>query len=113
EHDADAVLGARLAALRGLLDDPRSSSRPLDWQAEVLAQGELLSSTLGAAYLHASGLDFGWMDAREWLQALPPQANHSEWARRLSVNCRWEPDAAWRERFPGQPTHRLITQGFI
>src|SRR5690606_25320332 len=36
ELDADAVLGARLAALRGLLDDPRASSRPLDWQAEVL-----------------------------------------------------------------------------
>ena len=28
ELDADAVLGERLAALRGLLDDPRASARP-------------------------------------------------------------------------------------
>ncbi|WP_372015413.1 bifunctional aspartate kinase/diaminopimelate decarboxylase [Pseudoxanthomonas sp. 10H] len=113
ELDADAVLGARLAALRGLLADPRAASRPLDWQAEVLGQGELLSSTLGAAYLRSQGLDMGWMDAREWLDALPPQANQSEWSRRLSVNCQWQSDAAWRARFAAQPGALLITQGFI
>ena len=48
----------------GAGDDPRAASHPLDWQAEVLAQGELLSSTLGAAYLRARGLDFGWMRLR-------------------------------------------------
>lgn len=111
--DADAVLGGRLSALRALLDDPRAASRPLDWQAEVLGQGELLSSTLGAAYLRAQGLDMGWMDARDWLDALPPQANQSEWSRRLSVNCQWQADAAWRARFAQQPTRLLITQGFI
>ena len=59
ELDADAVLGERLAGLRGLLDDPRATERTLDWQAEVLGQGELLSSTLGAAYLRAQGHDIG------------------------------------------------------
>jgi diaminopimelate decarboxylase/aspartate kinase len=111
--DADAVLDERLAALRGLLADPRAATRTLDWQADVLGQGELLSSTLGAAYLHAQGLDMGWMDAREWLDALPPQANQSEWSRRLSVNCQWQSDAGWRARFAAQPTRLLITQGFI
>ena len=62
--DPDAVLGERLAALQALGRDPRAATRALDWQAEVLAQGELLSSTLGAAYLRAQGLDFGWCDAR-------------------------------------------------
>jgi len=113
ELDADSVLGERLAALRGLLDDPRAASRTLDWQAEVLGQGELLSSTLGAAYLRASGLDFGWMDARQWLDALPPQPNQSEWSKRLSVSCQWQSDSAWRERFVAQPARMLITQGFI
>jgi bifunctional diaminopimelate decarboxylase / aspartate kinase len=47
--DPEAVLGARLAALHALATDPRAAARPLDWQAQVLAQGELLSSTLGAA----------------------------------------------------------------
>lgn len=107
------VLAERLAALQGLLDDARAATRPLDWQAEVLGQGELLSSTLGAAYLRASGLDMGWMDARHWLAALPPQPNQSDWSQRLSVNCQWRADAEWLERFRAQPTRLLITQGFI
>lgn len=107
------VLAERLAALQGLLDDPRAATRPLQWQAEVLGQGELLSSTLGAAYLHASGLDMGWMDARKWLDAMPPQPNQSDWSQRLSVNCQWRADAEWMQRFRAQPTRLLITQGFI
>ncbi|WP_329831619.1 bifunctional aspartate kinase/diaminopimelate decarboxylase [Stenotrophomonas geniculata] len=107
------VLAERLAALQGLLDDARAATRPLDWQAEVLGQGELLSSTLGAAYLHASGLDMGWMDARQWLDAMPPQPNQSYWSQRLSVNCQWRADAEWMQRFRAQPTRLLITQGFI
>lgn len=107
------VLAERLAALQGLLDDTRAATRPLEWQAEVLGQGELLSSTLGAAYLHASGLDMGWMDARQWLGAMPPQPNQSDWSQRLSVNCQWRADAEWMQRFRAQPTRLLITQGFI
>ncbi|AWH20674.1 MULTISPECIES: bifunctional aspartate kinase/diaminopimelate decarboxylase [Stenotrophomonas] len=109
-HD---VLAERLAVLQGLLDDARAATRTLDWQAEVLGQGELLSSTLGAAYLHASGLDMGWMDARQWLDAMPPQPNQSDWSQRLSVNCQWRADGEWAQRFRAQPTRLLITQGFI
>ena len=77
------MLAERLAALQALLDDPRAAVRPLDWQAEVLGQGELLSSTIGAAYLHGNGLDFGWMDARQWLHAQPPVPNQTGWSQRL------------------------------
>ena len=99
------ALGERLRALEALRDDPRSATRTLDWQAEVLAQGELLSSTLGVAYLRAQGLDFGWVDARHWLQAnfLP---NQSPWAQRLSVSCNTAPDQDWRRAFAG---HRRST----
>ena len=110
--DPDAVLTERLAALRALLDDARAGTRPLDWQAEVLAQGELLSSTLGAAYLRAQGLDFGWLDARDWLDAIE-LPNQSDWGKRLSVSCRREADDGWRARFDAQPSRLLITQGFI
>ena len=113
ELDADDVLGARLAILHGLVDDPRAAERPLEWQAEVLGQGELLSSTLGAAYLRSRGLDVGWMDARDWLQAVPPQPNQTPWSQRLSVNCLGGCDDDWRRRFAAQPTRMLITQGFI
>ena len=108
-----AVLAERLAALQALLDDARCAARTLDWQAEVLGQGELLSSSIGAAYLHQNGLDMGWMDARQWLDALPPLPNQSPWSQRLSVNCQWKSDDAWAQRFRAQPTRLLITQGFI
>ena len=68
--DPATVLDERLAALRALATDVRAVERTLDWQADVLAQGELLSSTLGAAYLRAQGLEFDWCDAREWLEAI-------------------------------------------
>jgi len=110
--DPDAVLGERLAALQALGTDARVATRPLAWQAEVLAQGELLSSTLGAGYLRAQGLDFGWCDARDWLDAVS-LPNASDWAQRLSVNCRFQSDADFRDRFAAQPTRMLISQGFI
>ncbi len=113
--DPDAMLGERLAILRALGGDLRAKTRSLDWQAEVLAQGELLSSTLGAAYLRAQGLDFGWCDARDWLSAVS-LPNASDWAQRLSVNCRYRDDAGDRDfpqRFATQPARMLISQGFI
>lgn len=112
ELDADTALGERLAALRALGGDPRAASRGFDWQAEVLAQGELLSSTLGAAYLRAQGLDIGWCDARDWLRAVS-LPNASPWAQRLSVNCDYRGDAEIHARFAAQPTRALISQGFI
>ena len=111
--DADAVLRERFSALLALVADPRATLLALDWQAEVLAQGELLSSTIGAAYLSASGHDFGWCDAREWLDAVPPQPNQAEWSQRLAVNCLCQGSVEWRQRFAAQPTRMLITQGFI
>ena len=110
--DPAAVLGERLAALQALAIDPRAVDRTLDWQADVLAQGELLSSTLGAAYLASQGQDCGWCDARSWLDAIA-LPNQSAWATRLSVNCKREADAGFGDRFAQQPTRMLITQGFI
>ncbi|WP_344760632.1 bifunctional aspartate kinase/diaminopimelate decarboxylase [Luteimonas lutimaris] len=110
--DPAAVLGERLSALRALGDDPRAAAHPLDWQAELMGQGELLSSTLGAAYLRAQGLDFGWCDARDWLDAVA-LPNQNAWATRLSVSCRREPADGFHERFGAQPARMLLTQGFI
>ena len=111
--DPDAVLGERLAALHALARDPRAAMRALEWQAEVLAQGELLSSTLGAVYLRAQGLDFGWCDARDWLEAVA-LPNQNAWSMRLSATCGHLADDAWRARFAAQqPARMLLTQGFI
>ncbi len=111
--DPEEVLGERLAALHALaVSDPRAAARALDWQAELLAQGELLSSTLGAAYLRDQGHAFGWCDARAWLAAVRlPHA--SAWAQRLAANCGHDGDDDLRGRFAAQATPMLLTQGFI
>ncbi len=110
--DADAALGERFAALRALGNDSRTTTRSLDWQADVLAQGELLSSTIGAAYLRAQGLDIGWSDARDWLSAVS-LPNASAWAQRLSVNCEYQGIDDFPQRFAAQSSRVLISQGFI
>ncbi|HEX5756409.1 MAG TPA: bifunctional aspartate kinase/diaminopimelate decarboxylase, partial [Arenimonas sp.] len=106
-----ALLDSRFAELRRLAADPRAAAAALAWQAELLAQGELLSSTLGVAYLRAHGFDVAWLDARDWLQAkaLP---NQNAWSQRLSVSCDYAADAGLRARFAELPP-LLITQGFI
>jgi diaminopimelate decarboxylase/aspartate kinase len=108
---AAEVLDARLAELRALASDARAAGGDLGWSAEMLAQGELLSSTLGVAYLRSQGQDVSWHDARETLHAtaLP---NQNEWSRRLSVSCRYKGEAALRRDFGGG-ARQLVTQGFI
>ncbi|MFL6592987.1 MAG: bifunctional aspartate kinase/diaminopimelate decarboxylase [Luteimonas sp.] len=110
--DAQAVLGQRFGVMRALAEDPRALERSLDWQADLLAQGELLSSTLGSAYLRSRGLDVGWCDAREWLDAVA-LPNQNAWSTRLSVSCRPDGEATQRARFATQPGRMLLTQGFI
>src|SRR5690242_7683911 len=48
-------LNRLLADLARLVADPRRASSDVAWQAEVFALGELMSSTLGAAFLSDTG----------------------------------------------------------
>lgn len=109
--DSEKVLTERLLLLENLFADPRRLERGFDWQAEVLAQGELLSSTLGVAYLRSQNLPVAWLDARDWLNALR-MPNQSPWAERLSVSCDYQGSEAWRAGFESNAP-LLITQGFI
>ena len=106
-----SVLNERLGALSALATDPRRADAPLAWAAEVLGQGELLSSTLGVAYLRTQGMDVGWLDARDWLHALA-LPNQNAWSQRLSVSCRHAHDPAMVAALADGPRMR-ITQGFI
>jgi diaminopimelate decarboxylase/aspartate kinase len=106
-----AVLDARLDALSALASDPRRGDAPLAWAAEVLGQGELLSSTLGVAYLRTQGMDVGWLDARDWLHALA-LPNQNAWSQRLSVSCRHAHDPAMVAALADGPP-MLVTQVFI
>ena len=100
-----------LERLDQLIDDPRGQDAALDWQAEVYALGELMSSTLGAAFLAAQGVPARWLDAREHLRT-QPLANQGRWSHYLSASAPAVPDAALAESL-AERGDLFITQGFI
>jgi bifunctional diaminopimelate decarboxylase / aspartate kinase len=108
--------GVRLEAFMDELR--RDAQRAADAQAiddalraRVMATGELLSTTLGCAYLNAQGIETAWIDVRTALRAEErPGVTHK--ASLLSATCGFAPDThlqgAWSAL--GQV---VITQGFI
>jgi diaminopimelate decarboxylase/aspartate kinase len=119
-----AVIARWLADLDRLVADPRRPRGDVAWQAEIFALGELMASTLGAAFLSATGLSGAdvsgaggdalptrWLDARESLraEALP---NQNAWGRYLSASVAAAPDPALGLALAGEG-EVFITQGFI
>jgi diaminopimelate decarboxylase/aspartate kinase len=80
-------------------------------RARIMAMGELLSTTLGCAFLNAQGIRTAWVDARQVLRS-EDRASASQAASLLSATCDFSPDeplqAAWRAL-----DQVVITQGFI
>lgn len=76
-----------------------------------MAQGELMATRLGAAFLTSQGLDARWVDARTVLKA-EQRRNASARSSYLSATCAYEPDAELQERW-STPGAVWITQGFI
>jgi diaminopimelate decarboxylase/aspartate kinase len=109
--DVPANLHARLDDLAELAEQGSAILGELAWQARVQAHGELLSSTLGAAFLTAQGLSTTWLDARECLRsvALP---NQNERTRVLSAMVEARHDVALSARLASLG-EIFITQGFI
>jgi diaminopimelate decarboxylase/aspartate kinase len=79
--------------------------------ARVMACGELLATTLGAAYLNAQGIETAWTDARELLTSLDDPASH-ERARFLSASCDFAADPELVHRLDAM-AGVVLTQGFI
>jgi bifunctional diaminopimelate decarboxylase / aspartate kinase len=104
-------IDAWMSRLDQLLADPRCAAGELSWQADVLALGELSSSTLGALYLNACGLTTHWIDSRDYFraEALPNQAAWGRWLS-ASVRVRHEPAIAAALAARGDV---FIAQGFI
>ncbi|MGH8126514.1 MAG: aspartate kinase, partial [Rhodanobacteraceae bacterium] len=81
------------------------------WRAAVQAHGELLSSSLGAAFMSANGLPTQWLDARDVLLArVLPFLN--ERARSLSAQVQVEPDPAFAAKLAAQ-ADVVIIPGFM
>ena len=79
-------------------------------QARVLAIGELMLTTLGAAYLQKQGIEVIWLDARTLLRAVeePRMIPHR---RYLAATCSFEPDSELQRTLAGSGV--AVTQGFI
>jgi len=88
----------------------REVSPPL--KARVLAMGELMLTTLGAAYLNAAGLPTRWRDARAMLRSVeqPRMIPHQ---RYLAAVCDADPDPVLRADLADTDTDVILTQGFI
>ncbi len=80
-------------------------------RARVMAQGELMATRLGAAYLSSQGLDVEWIDARTVLKA-EQRKNATVRASYLSATCAFEPDLELQGRW-SQAGTVWISQGFI
>jgi diaminopimelate decarboxylase/aspartate kinase len=108
---APELLNPRVDALRRLIADVRAAAGGYAWQAEVQAQGELWSSTLGAHFLASIGVPVQWLDARDYLTSRE-QPLQTEWSRYLSAMCDPRPSTAIREDLSAR-AEMFITQGFI
>jgi diaminopimelate decarboxylase/aspartate kinase len=108
--DASPLLDERLASLRKAADGVALLGEASDTvRARVMAQGELMSTALGAAYLNAQGIAVTLLDARSLLRAAPARG-----ARQpvLSASCEFDPDPALQAGLARHPGI-LLTQGFI
>ncbi|HEX4479683.1 MAG TPA: bifunctional aspartate kinase/diaminopimelate decarboxylase [Rudaea sp.] len=100
-----------LERLDSLVANARADAAGLPWQAEVLALGELMSSTLGVAHLNAAGVPAHWLDAREHLHA-QPIPNQNAWGRYLSASVPTAFDAAMSNTLAARGD-LFVTQGFM
>jgi diaminopimelate decarboxylase/aspartate kinase len=100
-----------LERLDALAANVRADAGGLPWQAEVLALGEQLSSTLGVAYLNRLGMPAHWLDARQHLLA-QPMPNQNAWGRYLSASVPTAPDAAFAQGLAARGS-LFVTQGFM
>ncbi|HEU4652441.1 MAG TPA: bifunctional aspartate kinase/diaminopimelate decarboxylase, partial [Steroidobacteraceae bacterium] len=77
----------------------------------VMAQGELLATRLGAAFLAAEKFDVRWVDARTVLKS-EQRKNATARASYLSATCSFEPDLSLQSKWTDAGAV-WITQGFI
>ena len=92
----DDLLAEYLAEVQHRLDVPDLLSNPVA-QAELLAQGELLSSRLTCAILAHNGVQAHWLDAREAL-ICPQELSRSRAGNYLSAHCPAEANPTLRRR---------------
>jgi diaminopimelate decarboxylase/aspartate kinase len=80
-------------------------------RARVMAMGELMSTTLGAAYLNRCGIDCEWRDARDILSS-EDSHGRSDAQNYLSATCAYSADTGLQTLLD-RSGMVVLTQGFI
>jgi diaminopimelate decarboxylase/aspartate kinase len=80
-------------------------------RVRAMAMGELMATTLGAAYLNQCRIDCEWRDAREMLSS-DDRRNRSDAQNYLSATCGYAPDATLQASLASSGKV-VLTQGFI
>lgn len=80
-------------------------------KAQVMAYGELMSTTLGHAWLQRQGLNLNWLDARSMLNIEQTESNSAR--HYLTAHCHHEFDRSLKFRLQNEAPEGAITQGFI
>ncbi len=110
--DAEALIGDRLTELEQLAAGVRLVREvSVRVRVRVMALGELMATSLGAAFLAAAGLGVDWVDARSVLTSRS-RGGAQRSRDYLSATCESEPDAELEARFDGL-SDVVLTQGFI
>jgi diaminopimelate decarboxylase/aspartate kinase len=110
--DGDSILGPLFGELEQMLGDIHQRGRLSPRaKAGVMSLGELMATTIGAAFLSAQGLQCTWMDARDVLRSvrLPGENERSSY---LSAVCNIDPEQSVQGCF-GRQAGVILTQGFI
>ncbi|MEE4639524.1 MAG: bifunctional aspartate kinase/diaminopimelate decarboxylase [Wenzhouxiangella sp.] len=106
----DGELEERFSILRQRLEASDLVTSP-SAQAELMAQGEELSSRLAVTILRQQGIDCQWLDAREVLTC-PGDAGRSASREFLSAHCPAEPDRELQTRLSGRARCHVMP-GFL
>lgn len=110
--DAEQLVGRYLKELRQLATGISLVGEVTPrLHAQVLSLGELMSTTLGAAYLEKAGIPAVWVDARTVLTSESIK-NESQARHYVSAMCSHEADPQLQERFD-ELGPVVLTQGFI
>lgn len=110
--DAEACLKTYFADLRQTLAGVRLVREVSPRiHVRVLSLGELMATTLGAAYLETQDLPVQWVDARDLLCSTEA-SGMNEKSRYLAADCDFAPDPDLQDRFLDIEGVAL-TQGFI
>ena len=109
-NDARVALKEAMQALEKLSTGIALTGEcPPRLRARIMAQGELLSTRLGALLLAEAGISCVWMDARQLLDSQQGAGDQHY----LSATCSYDPEPGLQRQIQDAAAQLVVTQGFI